>query len=399
MKKVAVLGIAVAVVAAIAAFFYFRGTPAGKPADRPETKQGQPETPPAVPPTPAPVIPPPPPPPPPSEAETHARIEQTFARLEQEKKELFRQFFAALHTGDATGAQKTFDLAKMAVDQLPEHADEKEIAAAKLLAEDGAILEAAWMQVENEIQGVFDNAQLIGMQIELPKREIAKVTALNRREVTVLMTNPEETRKLSLQNPVIRSRFIGRAARKLAKPQLEFYLGVALGALDDKLKEKAPDGFWKTNYDRIAAGYVPPAAADEPEEEAKPARQYYTYDDVSRAIYNQQFDQAVKMIELGTDVNSADGTGNTLLMAAANEGTAELIELLLKKGAKIDARTSTGRTALMGAVSKNRTEIIELLLKHQADPNSYDEVSGKTTLQLARDPKIIELLKAAGAKK
>jgi ankyrin repeat protein len=57
--------------------------------------------------------------------------------------------------------------------------------------------------------------------------------------------------------------------------------------------------------------------------------------------------QAVKMcLELGIDINAANGEGLTALHGAAHRGSNEIVEFLVSKGAKLDAKDSEGRRPL-----------------------------------------------------
>jgi ankyrin repeat protein len=75
-------------------------------------------------------------------------------------------------------------------------------------------------------------------------------------------------------------------------------------------------------------------------------------------------------------INSIDQAGVTPLIAAANNGRVETVDLLLdyieKGDAKnLDAGDSLGKTALYYAVEFRRPEIVERLRKHGANPNLY----------------------------
>jgi len=60
--------------------------------------------------------------------------------------------------------------------------------------------------------------------------------------------------------------------------------------------------------------------------------------------------QAVKLcLELGIDINSANGEGLTALHGAAHRGANEIVEFLVSKGARLDAKDSEGRTPLSWA--------------------------------------------------
>jgi ankyrin repeat protein len=54
-------------------------------------------------------------------------------------------------------------------------------------------------------------------------------------------------------------------------------------------------------------------------------------------------------LELGADVNAANSMGLTALLGAANRGSNDIIELLVKRGARLDVKDKEGRTPLRWA--------------------------------------------------
>jgi len=68
----------------------------------------------------------------------------------------------------------------------------------------------------------------------------------------------------------------------------------------------------------------------------------------------------------GLDPNTADPTGNTLLMIASREGHFELVKMLVSRKASVVARSPHGDTALMFASLKGRMPIVEFLVEHGA---------------------------------
>ena len=54
-------------------------------------------------------------------------------------------------------------------------------------------------------------------------------------------------------------------------------------------------------------------------------------------------------LELGADVNAANSMGLTALLGAANRGSNEIIEILVKRGARLDIKDKEGRTPLRWA--------------------------------------------------
>jgi ankyrin repeat protein len=65
---------------------------------------------------------------------------------------------------------------------------------------------------------------------------------------------------------------------------------------------------------------------------------------------SSQFLEAVKLcLEKGADVNAVNSMGITALIGAANRGSNDIIELLVKKGASLDVKDKQGRTPLVWA--------------------------------------------------
>jgi ankyrin repeat protein len=65
--------------------------------------------------------------------------------------------------------------------------------------------------------------------------------------------------------------------------------------------------------------------------------------------------EAVKMcLDLGMDVNAADGDGRTALHGAAHKGRNAVVQLLVDRGARLDARDNGSRDTLTGELSGRR---------------------------------------------
>jgi hypothetical protein len=104
----------------------------------------------------------------------------------------------------------------------------------------------------------------------------------------------------------------------------------------------------------------------------------------------------------GADVNArgADRPGlPTALVAAADQGHAEVVRLLLRAGARTDARDFQGRAALHVAGWQNHGEAVKALLEGGADPGIRD-ARGNTPLALAATedvPGVVKTLLDAGS--
>jgi len=101
------------------------------------------------------------------------------------------------------------------------------------------------------------------------------------------------------------------------------------------------------------------------------------------------------LIHAGADVNLANDSGETPLMAATYSG-ARLVELLLEAGAKVNVRSKDGRTALFHAVQAvgvglGSVENVKVLLGKGAEVNVRDAL-GRTALSIAEENRSLEVM-------
>lgn len=77
------------------------------------------------------------------------------------------------------------------------------------------------------------------------------------------------------------------------------------------------------------------------------------------------------LLDAGADVESANGEGQTALMAVARTGNVDAARLLIRRGANVNAREGWGgQTALMWAAAQGHPAMIRLLIRHGADVNA-----------------------------
>lgn len=110
-------------------------------------------------------------------------------------------------------------------------------------------------------------------------------------------------------------------------------------------------------------------------------------------------EQALVMLESGTDVDAPLVDGSTALMHAAYRGDTELALRLLQAGANPNTRNLYGAFALSEAAQLNAHEIVAALLQHGANPNLANP-EGETALMVAARSGALEsaeLLLKAGA--
>jgi Ankyrin repeats (3 copies)/Ankyrin repeats (many copies) len=97
--------------------------------------------------------------------------------------------------------------------------------------------------------------------------------------------------------------------------------------------------------------------------------------------------------------NTQDHRGWTALMWAAHQGSTGIVDALLTAGADVTMQNQGGRTALMMAVCEGHVEIVRRLLAHGADVNSRDR-DGWTALHWAEEwerTEVVAILKSSGS--
>ncbi|MCR4623430.1 MAG: ankyrin repeat domain-containing protein [Alphaproteobacteria bacterium] len=109
------------------------------------------------------------------------------------------------------------------------------------------------------------------------------------------------------------------------------------------------------------------------------------------------------LIEHGANVNASDDNGDTALLSVLKNKRIlvillmhDLVKLLLKFDADVKASNDRGITALHLAAQEGYAEIAELLIKHGANVNAESE-DGRTPLFFAENVKTAELLIEHGA--
>lgn len=80
-----------------------------------------------------------------------------------------------------------------------------------------------------------------------------------------------------------------------------------------------------------------------------------------RAVNLDDVATVQQQLDRGYDVNSVDDSGDTLLVAAAREGSAKVVNLLIQRRAKVDTRIRSGDSAIMIAALKGHLGIVKAL--------------------------------------
>ena len=90
-----------------------------------------------------------------------------------------------------------------------------------------------------------------------------------------------------------------------------------------------------------------------------------------------------RMVQEGADLSIEQG-GRTLLHAAAEGGSAPIVEVLLSKRLDINRKDANGWTPLHFAVDAGRTEVVDLLLAKGADKHARTSI-GQSAYNVAED--------------
>ena len=108
---------------------------------------------------------------------------------------------------------------------------------------------------------------------------------------------------------------------------------------------------------------------------------------------------AQDLINAGADVNDRDPQGYTPLHWAAFKGYPRVTELFLGKGADVNARSKLGLTPLAQAAVCGHDEVVKLLLDGGADVSAVDDEGWTALHKAAADghAAVVKLLLAAGA--
>ena len=119
------------------------------------------------------------------------------------------------------------------------------------------------------------------------------------------------------------------------------------------------------------------------------------------AVRYDDLERADVLIRAGAKVSAGNRDGATPLQLAALNGSAAMIEKLIKAGADPNARlTSSGDTALMMAARTGKTSALDVLLESGANVNAKESWGGTTPLMWAvseRHPDAVKALIDHGA--
>ena len=119
------------------------------------------------------------------------------------------------------------------------------------------------------------------------------------------------------------------------------------------------------------------------------------------AALKDDLDIAKMLLAAGANVKATTRIESlTPLHMACTDGSASMIEALLKAGADPNESTSNGTTALMTAATAGNPDAVKMLLDHGADVNAKENSHGETALMFAAAgdrAAVVRLLAARGA--
>ena len=102
------------------------------------------------------------------------------------------------------------------------------------------------------------------------------------------------------------------------------------------------------------------------------------------AAYQNNLDLAALLLNAHADINAKTRVGaETPLFMACQNGSAPMIDLLLKYGANPNGANALGTTPLMIAAASGNPDAVASLLNHGADPNARESAHQQTALMFA----------------
>ncbi|WP_428910638.1 M48 family metallopeptidase [Niallia sp. Krafla_26] len=120
------------------------------------------------------------------------------------------------------------------------------------------------------------------------------------------------------------------------------------------------------------------------------------YPPVIQAVFDEDMDMLLQVVEEGADIDEKDSEGYTALQYAAMWGDVEATEWLIQNGADVNTTDNWGSTPLINAVyNAADVETVKILLENGANPTIQDS-EGKTAYDYAveiRDANLRDLLK------
>ena len=114
------------------------------------------------------------------------------------------------------------------------------------------------------------------------------------------------------------------------------------------------------------------------------------------AIYSNNEQAMIMLIEQEADVNACDSYGDPLIFSTILNNEASQTRILCEAGAVTNVRNAADKTALRVGFFYRNYDILELLVIYGADVNLRDE-KGRTPLFYAQNPRLIQAMVDKGA--
>ena len=92
-------------------------------------------------------------------------------------------------------------------------------------------------------------------------------------------------------------------------------------------------------------------------------------DDLLKAVQSNQGEAVKALLARGMDIDTADPSGNTLLIIASLEGHFDLAKYFLDHGARVRIRNGFGESPIMLASLRGHLEIVKLLQAYGGEMN------------------------------
>ena len=120
-----------------------------------------------------------------------------------------------------------------------------------------------------------------------------------------------------------------------------------------------------------------PQAIDLPVEQEEQEEQEvtltYLHTDLHIAVEWERYDQVLKLVKAGADVNARTEYGLTPLHYAASNGYTDIAKMLINAGADVNACGNENYTPLLAAVARGQLAMVKILLEHNADTALKDD--------------------------
>ncbi|MGG1518702.1 ankyrin repeat domain-containing protein [Paenibacillus oryzisoli] len=137
---------------------------------------------------------------------------------------------------------------------------------------------------------------------------------------------------------------------------------------------------------------------------------------IVKAVYNNEFNKVIKLVDAGKDIHVKDSEGRSALLRAAENGNVEMFNYLVDHGANLQEKDKHGDTLLIRASVNGSGAVVKRLLELGSNPNDVNQdgdsalthaasrgytnvigllLEGKANPNLAHDHRLTPLMMAA----